>query len=246
MANEVKFLYRSGENLTFSAFTPNGSLRGDAGQTLAEVGVTGYYTATPSSPLVSGDCVAVYLSGTLIGTGEYRPEVVATSVTSARIINGTFDYDVAPDEPIEGWTRVGDGDSYTEDGVLIIVPIGIVDVGVYQTIDGFSNGAYYRLQYTISATDSITFTINEQSIISSEDTVTAGTYTFNFFFDNTKNSQIRLVISPGSGVEIDDIILKEFIGEQEAIIESQTSIIENQATIINNQTAQIQVFRPGE
>lgn len=239
MANEVKFLYRSGENLTFSAFTPNGALRGDAGQTLAEVGVTGYYTATPSSPLVSGDCVAVYLSGTLIGTGEYRPQVIATSVSSARIINGLFEDTVALGDPIVGWTKTGGAQVTTGDGSMTIiesVPIS----GVYQAIDGFSNGTSYRLSYTLNGSNLITglvFSINEQEIIGEDDETSPGVYSFKFVYNDSNNSRISLTAA--LGVSISSLILKELVGEQEVILE-------NQATIINNQTAQIQVFGPGE
>lgn len=238
MANEVKFLYRTGETLTFSAFTPNGALRGDAGQTLAEVGVTGYYTATPSTALLAGDCVAVYRDGSIIGSGEYRPQVVATSVTSARIINGTFDDDVSIGDPIEGWTKTGAGLVATSGGKLTIFESDPIS-GVYQDIDGFSNGTRYRLTYTISAaTTGFIFSINEQEIVAEDDVISAGSYSFVFNYTNSNNSRISLIAALGVGIS--NIILKELVGEQEIIIENQQTIIDNQ------ETAPVIYFGPGE
>lgn len=83
MANEVKFGWKPGETLTFTALQPDGSARGAADQSMTEQAATGYYRGTPSTALVAGDVVVID-DGTLkVGFGEYRTEVDCVLIEGA-------------------------------------------------------------------------------------------------------------------------------------------------------------------
>ena len=93
MDNEVSTAQITGRDLTFSAVQPVGTLRGDAGQTLAETAVSGYYKATPSTTLVAGDRIVIYDSVLgVIGGGEYLPDVTTTALSvELALVDGKID-----------------------------------------------------------------------------------------------------------------------------------------------------------
>lgn len=75
----MNFPFISGQLLTFSAYRPDGTARGAEGQNLLEIGTTGYYTATPSTPLVTLDVVVIKNnSGVVVGGGQYEPTFSST------------------------------------------------------------------------------------------------------------------------------------------------------------------------
>jgi len=74
MSNEINFGWASGRTLTYGAYEPDGSVRTAAGTSLPEIGSTGYYVAD-NGDIEAGDWVIVKESITVVGAGEYSPEV---------------------------------------------------------------------------------------------------------------------------------------------------------------------------
>lgn len=74
MSNEINFGWLTGQTLTFSIYEPDGTARGAADQALPEIGATGFYSATPSTEMVTGDCVIVSDGTSVVGWGQYRPQ----------------------------------------------------------------------------------------------------------------------------------------------------------------------------
>ena len=58
--NSVKMGFQSGWNVVFTAYEPDGTVRGLINQPLPETTMPGYYSATPLTDLVVGDVVLVY------------------------------------------------------------------------------------------------------------------------------------------------------------------------------------------
>ena len=83
MAHEVKFGWKAGETLTFTALQPDGSARGAADQAMTEQAATGYYRGTPSTALVAGDVVVIDDGTNKVGFGEYRSEVDCVLIEGA-------------------------------------------------------------------------------------------------------------------------------------------------------------------
>jgi hypothetical protein len=84
MANQINFGYVSGRTLTYGAYQPDGTVRTAAGTSLPEVSGTGYYTATDNN-LVALDFVIVKEGSTIVGAGQYMPDVTASAVTTALV-----------------------------------------------------------------------------------------------------------------------------------------------------------------
>ena len=71
MANEIKFVYATGETLTYGAYQPDGTVRTAAGTSLTEVAGTGYYKATDASVVVGDTVVVKDAASNIIGGGRY-------------------------------------------------------------------------------------------------------------------------------------------------------------------------------
>ena len=84
MANEITFIYTSGQTLTYLAYAPDGTPR-ITSTSLPEVGTTGYYTASAPT-LVALDMVIIKSGANIIAGGQYKPEVSA-NVDLTEVIN---------------------------------------------------------------------------------------------------------------------------------------------------------------
>lgn len=65
MPNEVKFSWRTGFRLAFTAYQPDGTGRGIPDQPLPELRDTGYYHATPLTALEENDVVQAHILHTV-------------------------------------------------------------------------------------------------------------------------------------------------------------------------------------
>lgn len=86
-SNTINFGYFSSRSLTFTVFQPDGTPRGAANQILREIGSnTGYYSATPSTPMVAQDVVIIKEAGQPIAYGQYMPVVSMYRNQTVRLI----------------------------------------------------------------------------------------------------------------------------------------------------------------
>ena len=212
MANEAKFGYKVSETLTFTAFRPDGSARGAVGQNLTEtdVGVSGYYTATPSTELLSGDVVVVKnAAGKVVGFGEYLPEVGFIYELGSRIVNGYFESDTGVGDTILGWEYIGD---WTVTGGVLNGALDLLNPSsIWQDVEGMISGKKYMLSYTFDSTfTGSSMNINNQAIIAETETVVAGDYSFTFIYDGTATHQLNFNITD-EDVNISAISIEEAI-----------------------------------
>lgn len=84
MSEEITFGYTSGLTLKYEAYQPDGTIR-TASISLPEIGTTGYYVASDAD-IEAGDFVIVkkspYGADDVVGSGQYKPEVSASSITA--------------------------------------------------------------------------------------------------------------------------------------------------------------------
>ena len=75
----IKFIYKTGQTLTYEALQEDGTVRVAAGTSLPEVGSKGYYTVVNASIITSDVAVVKNASGKIIGGGEENPPVILSS-----------------------------------------------------------------------------------------------------------------------------------------------------------------------
>jgi hypothetical protein len=81
MADEITFGYRTGHNLEYGVYEPDGTPRTAAGTNLPEEGSTGYYHATDNN-IEALDFVIVTdaATGVVVGQGQYSPDVTSVAI----------------------------------------------------------------------------------------------------------------------------------------------------------------------
>ncbi len=74
----LRFVWKTGETLTYEALQAGGTVRTAAGTSLPEISSTGYYTVVDAN-VVTGDTAIVSDSSGVVGGGEENPPVIISS-----------------------------------------------------------------------------------------------------------------------------------------------------------------------